>query len=91
MLWFRKPRAKKQVVALLEQMSSRLSESEFEEVHSLIHIHEEFGAALDLLSKSLYEHQVEISQDEYTSIQTICNKLEMPQSIWEPLEAITRD
>ena len=91
MFWFQKSRARKQVLKILDQMDSHFTAGEVNEVRNLITSHNEIGAALELISTWLYEHQVELSKDEYNAIQSICERLDLPKSNWLPLETITRD
>ncbi|MGH1349926.1 MAG: hypothetical protein ACRBBN_03845 [Methyloligellaceae bacterium] len=86
-----KPRHQKWVLAILDRVSGKLTANEIAEVRGLVINHEQPAAALNLISGWLYEHQVEISPEDFEAIRSACEKMEMHDANWEMLGAIVRE
>ncbi len=86
-----KPRHQKWVLAILDRVSGKLTPYEITEVRELVLNHEQPVAALNLISGWLYEHQVEISPEDFEAIRSACKKMKMHDANWEVLSAIVRE
>ncbi len=86
-----KSRHKKRVLAVLDRVSSKLTQSEVTEAKELVVNHEQPAIALNLISTWLHNHQMEISKTDYNAIELACRKMNLSDDNWKILDAIVRD
>jgi hypothetical protein len=78
---FHYQKLKKLLLELIDSVKSLLPQSDIDNATEMIE-HNEFGIGFNIICEQLFEHDIEISEEDYQKIVEIGQKIELPDSKW---------